>query len=221
MALETELQGRFMSRRAVVGGREVTDNEIAGILLRSTDVQERREAWLAQRGALAENVLLIGVDDVSLALESKLRRRRELGLRVVGFIDPRPTARGATLAPVYSDLGQLRELITHLNVGHVILSRGEQGNEEPAHAAILAAALRRRHQLPRPITRRQLKDAPSRADNEGVIGSAGLLASWAMLWIVLIRTLLVRHQVLPPTCRRCGLPLERTRMGTRICRCVH
>ena len=50
VALETELQGRFSGRRAVVGGREVTDNEIAAILLRSTDIAERREAWLAQRG---------------------------------------------------------------------------------------------------------------------------------------------------------------------------
>jgi len=50
VALETELQGRFMARRAVVGGREVTDNEIAKILLRSSDEAERREAWLAQRG---------------------------------------------------------------------------------------------------------------------------------------------------------------------------
>ena len=50
VALETELQGRFMARRAVVGGREVRDNEIARILLHSTDVAERREAWLAQRG---------------------------------------------------------------------------------------------------------------------------------------------------------------------------
>jgi peptidyl-dipeptidase A len=49
VALETELQGRFSAHRAVVGGREVTDNEIAAILLRSTDVAERREAWLAQR----------------------------------------------------------------------------------------------------------------------------------------------------------------------------
>src|SRR5262249_42767748 len=50
VALPTELHGRFMGRRAVVGGREVSDNEIATILLHSTDVAERREAWLAQRG---------------------------------------------------------------------------------------------------------------------------------------------------------------------------
>jgi len=54
-----------------------------------------------------------------------------------------------------------------------------------------------------------------------MIDSGILLAPWAMLWIVLIRTLLVRHQLLPHTCRRCGLPLERTRTGTSICRCVH
>jgi hypothetical protein len=66
-----------------------------------------------------------------------------------------------------------------------------------------------------------LKQRGPRADNGGVINSGTLLAPWAMLWIVLIRTLLVRHQLLPPTCSRCGLPLERTRIGTRICRCTH
>jgi hypothetical protein len=47
------------------------------------------------------------------------------------------------------------------------------------------------------------------------------LAPWAMLWIVLIRTLLIRYELMPPTCRHCGLPLERSRLGARICRCVH
>jgi hypothetical protein len=54
-----------------------------------------------------------------------------------------------------------------------------------------------------------------------VLTSTAFLAPWAMLWIVLLRSLLVRHQVLPPTCHRCGLPLERTRLGKRICRCVY
>src|SRR4029450_1363965 len=52
---------------------------------------------------------------------------------------------------------------------------------------------------------RALNVTDAQADNRSVITSAALIAPWAMLWIVLIRTLLVRHQVLPPTCRRCGL----------------
>ena len=54
-----------------------------------------------------------------------------------------------------------------------------------------------------------------------MITSSTLLAPWAMLWVVLIRTLLVRADLLPPTCRRCGLPLERTDLGQKICRCPH
>jgi hypothetical protein len=53
-----------------------------------------------------------------------------------------------------------------------------------------------------------------------VITSGTLLAPWAMLWIVLIRGLLVRARLLPPTCHRCGQPLERSYAGQPICRCA-
>jgi hypothetical protein len=46
-----------------------------------------------------------------------------------------------------------------------------------------------------------------------------LLAPYAMLWLVLMRALLVRARVLAPTCARCGLKLERRRLGERICAC--
>ena len=46
-----------------------------------------------------------------------------------------------------------------------------------------------------------------------------MLAPYAMLWLVLMRALLVRAQVLAPTCSRCGLRLERERLGDRICGC--
>ena len=52
-----------------------------------------------------------------------------------------------------------------------------------------------------------------------MITSATLLAPWAMLWVVLIRGLLIRAQILPPMCPRCGQPRERARMGQTICRC--
>jgi hypothetical protein len=55
------------------------------------------------------------------------------------------------------------------------------------------------------------------ADIHGM--SATMLAPYAMLWIVLVRALLVRANVLAPTCSRCGLKFERDRLGERICDC--
>jgi peptidyl-dipeptidase A len=76
VALETELQARFMARRAVVGGREVGDNEIAKILLHSTDIAERREAWLAQRG-----VGDVVADDLLELVDLRNRAAQSLGHR--------------------------------------------------------------------------------------------------------------------------------------------
>jgi hypothetical protein len=50
-----------------------------------------------------------------------------------------------------------------------------------------------------------------------MITQTWLLAPWAMLWIVLVRALLVRAGVLPPTCNRCGLRFERRHLGGAVC----
>jgi hypothetical protein len=49
--------------------------------------------------------------------------------------------------------------------------------------------------------------------------SVQLVPLYAMLWMVLMRALLVRANVLPPTCARCGLRFERRRLGERVCTC--
>jgi hypothetical protein len=54
----------------------------------------------------------------------------------------------------------------------------------------------------------------------GVTTSSAFLVPWAMVWIVLIRALLVAADLLPKTCRRCALPLERHHLGEHICRCA-
>jgi hypothetical protein len=46
------------------------------------------------------------------------------------------------------------------------------------------------------------------------------LAPYSMLWIVLMRALLVRARVIPPTCARCGLTRERRHLGERLCGCA-
>jgi hypothetical protein len=51
--------------------------------------------------------------------------------------------------------------------------------------------------------------------------SLPLLAPYAMLWFALMRALLVRANVLPPTCARCGLRFERSRLGEPVCTCSH
>jgi hypothetical protein len=43
---------------------------------------------------------------------------------------------------------------------------------------------------------------------------------YVVLWMVLLRTLLVRAQLLPPTCARCGLRFERRRLGESVCSCL-
>jgi hypothetical protein len=46
-----------------------------------------------------------------------------------------------------------------------------------------------------------------------------LLIGYALLWATLMRALLVRARVLPPTCARCGLPYERAALGAPVCSC--
>ena len=49
--------------------------------------------------------------------------------------------------------------------------------------------------------------------------SGSYLIVYVLLWATLMRALLVRARVLPPTCARCGLPFERRAMGDRVCGC--
>jgi hypothetical protein len=49
--------------------------------------------------------------------------------------------------------------------------------------------------------------------------SGQLLLPYLALWASLMRALLVRAQIAPPLCARCGLKLERSELGEMICRC--
>jgi hypothetical protein len=46
-----------------------------------------------------------------------------------------------------------------------------------------------------------------------------LVLAYAVVWATLLRTLLVQARVLPASCARCGLQLERSRLGQAICSC--
>jgi uncharacterized Zn finger protein (UPF0148 family) len=48
-----------------------------------------------------------------------------------------------------------------------------------------------------------------------------LVLPYLVVFATLAQALLVSAKVLPRSCARCGLPLERRRMGQRICGCGH
>ena len=43
----------------------------------------------------------------------------------------------------------------------------------------------------------------------------------ALFAVTLMRGLLVAAKVLPPSCARCGVQLERRALGEPVCRCGH
>jgi hypothetical protein len=52
-----------------------------------------------------------------------------------------------------------------------------------------------------------------------MITSGPAFMAYIALWATLMRALLVKVQVLPATCARCGLRIERQALGEPICRC--
>ncbi|HYY63124.1 MAG TPA: hypothetical protein VE688_00815 [Gaiellaceae bacterium] len=47
-----------------------------------------------------------------------------------------------------------------------------------------------------------------------------LAIPYLVLWAAMMRALLVRAQILPATCNRCGLPYERRDLGESVCSCT-
>jgi hypothetical protein len=46
-----------------------------------------------------------------------------------------------------------------------------------------------------------------------------LAVPYIVLWAAMMRALLVRAEILPATCARCGRRYERSSMGESICAC--
>jgi hypothetical protein len=58
------------------------------------------------------------------------------------------------------------------------------------------------------------------AADTAVMTSPAFVVPYLALWAALMRALLVRAEVLPPTCGRCGLKYERRHLGELVCRCA-
>ena len=47
----------------------------------------------------------------------------------------------------------------------------------------------------------------------------GLVLTYFVFWAALVQALLVRAELLPPACGRCGRKLTRKRLGDPVCNC--
>jgi hypothetical protein len=52
-----------------------------------------------------------------------------------------------------------------------------------------------------------------------VTADPGLVLLYFVFFVGLLQALLVKAQVVTPACNRCGLPVERKRMGAPACDC--
>jgi len=91
-------------------------------------------AWLTQRVAPRERLLLVGTSTAAVELARELfERRQELGVDIVGFIDPDPARIGAAvLNPgVVGAVDDIPHLVSTLNVDRVVVSLADARGKLP------------------------------------------------------------------------------------------
>jgi len=91
-------------------------------------------AWLTQRVAPRERLLLVGTSIAAVELAKELfERRQELGVEIVGFVDPDPARVGApVLNPgVVGTIDDIPLLVSNLNVDRVVVSLADARGKLP------------------------------------------------------------------------------------------
>jgi sugar transferase (PEP-CTERM system associated) len=91
-------------------------------------------AWLTQRVAPRERLLLVGTSTAAVELARELfARRQELGVEIVGFVDPDPTRLGMpVLNPgVVGAIDDIPMLVSRLNVDRVVVSLADARGKLP------------------------------------------------------------------------------------------
>jgi sugar transferase (PEP-CTERM system associated) len=91
-------------------------------------------AWLTHRVAPKERLLLVGTSMAAIELARELfARRQELGVDIVGFIDPDPDRLGApVLNPgVVGSIDDIPLLVSRLNVDRVVVSLADARGKLP------------------------------------------------------------------------------------------
>ena len=91
-------------------------------------------AWLTQRVAPRERLLLVGTNAAAVELARELfERRQELGVEIVGFVDPDPARVGTpVLNPgVVGAIDDIPLLVSRLNVDRVVVSLADARGKLP------------------------------------------------------------------------------------------
>jgi sugar transferase (PEP-CTERM system associated) len=91
-------------------------------------------AWLTRRIAPRERLLLVGTNAASVELARELfDRRQELGVEIVGFIDPDPARVGAPVINpgVIGAIDDIPRLVSQLSVDRVVVSLAEARGRLP------------------------------------------------------------------------------------------
>jgi sugar transferase (PEP-CTERM system associated) len=91
-------------------------------------------AWLTQRVAPRERLLLVGTNAAAVDLARELfERRQELGVEIVGFVDPDPARVGmAVLNPgVVGAIDDIPQLVSKLSVDRVVVSLADARGKLP------------------------------------------------------------------------------------------
>jgi sugar transferase (PEP-CTERM system associated) len=108
---------------------------IASVLVISLVVAWRVAfAWLTQHVGPRERLLLVGTSRAAIELARELfERRQELGVEIVGFIDPDPTRVGAPVINpgVIGAVDDIPLLVSKLNVDRVVVSLADARGRLP------------------------------------------------------------------------------------------
>jgi len=90
--------------------------------------------WLAKRARPAERLLLVGTGAAAVGLANELHdRRRELGVELVGFVDPDPLKVGASLVNpgVVGVIDDIPRIVADLQVDRVVVSLADARGKLP------------------------------------------------------------------------------------------
>jgi sugar transferase (PEP-CTERM system associated) len=89
--------------------------------------------WLTGRLAHRERILLVGTSPASVALAKELLERTDLGVHIVGFIDPDPSRVGQPLLNpgIIGTIDDIPRIIQSLNVDRVVVSLADARGRLP------------------------------------------------------------------------------------------
>ena len=91
-------------------------------------------AWVSQRAAPRERLLLVGTGAAAISLARELHeRRQELGVEIVGFVDPDPSRVGAAVINpgVIGAIEDITSLVSSMAVDRVVVSLSDARGKLP------------------------------------------------------------------------------------------